>query len=127
MRKVDYLDIQESRIKTNNIVEDLYKNKEVDNIMASLRDEVQEYKPEIKKKTPNEIDIDNLELTEKDRKELDEKVKSFLGEANKIKEKNNKIIAGEYVEPETEEEKPKEETEKKDEIDEMFSRVFDKT
>ena len=124
-KKIEEYTEEESRIKTNNIVEELYKSKQDNNKekvlqenstkyetkddvlqeLKKMKDEIEEGiksdEEEIKimslDERQKEIDeIDNMEFTEEQRAQLDEKVASFLGKAEKIKEKNDKIISGDY-------------------------------
>ncbi len=122
-RKIEQYTEEESKMKTNNIIEDVYKSKKDENNSEdNLKDEdmdASEVLVELKK-MKNEIEkeigtdkkqeepqtetrkfdvdeIDDMEFTEEQRAELDQKVASFLGKAEKIKEKNSKIISGEYT------------------------------
>ncbi len=108
--KIEKYTEEESQMKTNNLIEEIYnKHKEAQNI---LKDEGEKYEPESKpepepkseiskyvidNKFPDIPDLDDMEITEEKISELDAKVANLLGDAKKIREKNEKIISGEYV------------------------------
>ena len=187
-KKIEEYTNKESKIKTNNIIEDLYNSKnENDNNeesskdddaipkgLASLKEEKEKYettidtsdvlsqlkkmKEEIQKEVEennlkltsklesesktidsylenkmNDVnEIDDIEIKEEDRADLDKKVAMFLGQADKIKEKNEKIISGEYIsEKESVESKFDEQeqqaTAKLQEIENAINKIEDKS
>ena len=91
---------------TTDVLEELKKmqneiQKEIDENTNNIEEKIEEDNEIIDKQ--KEIDeIDNMEFTDEQRAILDEKVAKFLGDASKIKEKNEKIISGEYVEEQIE-------------------------
>ncbi len=145
-KKIEKYNDEESKIKTNNLIEELYNNKnkeaeketikeesadyetifDTSDVLEKLKKMKDEMQEEIKVEKNNIVedktreidDIDDLELTEEELSKLNAKVESFLGEASKIKEKNNKIIAGEY-----EEEKENKEDTEQNKIDEIEAKL----
>ena len=79
----------------DDVLQELKKMK--DEIEEGIKSDEEEIKIMSLDERQKEIDeIDNMEFTEEQRAQLDEKVASFLGKAEKIKEKNDKIISGDY-------------------------------
>ena len=126
-KKIEKYTDDESKIKTN-IIEDVYNSKNKENEeneealpkaftrvkdteesynpeetddTNALVDKLKEIKDEVEKSIrPEDIDINDDNLTEEQLDTLNKKVEMFLNEAEKIKEKNEQIIAGTYVPPE---------------------------
>lgn len=139
-KKIEKYTDNESKIKTN-IIEDLYnsKNKEDEEALpkalakvmdnqesyeaketdetSAIVNQLKEIKEEVEKNIrPEDIDINDDNLTEEQMDTLNKKVAMFLNEAEKIKEKNEQIIAGTYVPPEKPEPKPEPKPETEDNL-----------
>lgn len=116
-KQIEEYNNRESQIKTNNIIEDLYKSKkeepkveenlmDTSDVLEELKKMQSDIEKDIKVTTAVEQEStvipvkeeisDNKEDINLDADELRKKVESVLSNAKQIKEKNNKILEEEY-------------------------------